>query len=82
MKKKLVLAGFLGFTLLFGCSQIENEMSADSPKQFKKVSSEDGFDVVIHIDTGCYYAKSNYSHNRGTLTQMLNRDGSPYCKGE
>lgn len=81
MKKRiLVLSGLLGFGVLFGCSQVSNDVSADSPKMFVRVSNEGIFTVYKHKETNCLYTVSDSSYNYGNLTQLLNKDGLPYCE--
>lgn len=80
-KMKLVLTGLFTFSVLFGCGQSADITKADSTKQFTKVSVEDDTAIYEHNDTGCYYLISDGYYNEGTATQMLDKDGLPYCPG-
>lgn len=91
-KRKVVLASLLGFTLLFGCSQVEEEKELHVSSN--KVSAEevisDNFEIIseseegaftyelIHTPTQCHYVQTH----KGGLTQMfIEKDGVsvPYC---
>ena len=85
MKKKLVIAGLLGFTLLFGCSQTYQEVEADKEKEFTIVSSEDitrhkTIYILKHNKTGCYYIMATNYDGGPAITLMLDKDGLPYCE--
>ena len=85
MKKKLVIAGLLGFTLLFGCSQTYQEVEADKEKEFTVISSESSglYKTIItlkHNKTGCYYLVVTRSDGGIGITPMLDKDGLPYCE--
>ena len=83
MKKKLTIIGLLGFTLLFGCTQTQNEAGANKESEFTAVSQEDfGGGIIIkfkHNDSGCYYIAKSDAFGGGGMTQMLNKDGLPIC---
>jgi len=93
MKKKLVLAGFIGFTFLFGCSQIGNEdkVKAYLPNTFNQVSKDEFNDMEIYKVkeevNGCYYVIAIPSYGTSytpSVTQMMvEKDGVtvPYCEG-
>jgi len=83
MKKRLVLAGFIGFTFLFGCSQISNEVNADGDKGMTLVSKSDGNYIYKHKKTGCYYLRTKLGYSGGVVQMMVEKDGVtvPYCEG-
>jgi len=87
MKKKLVLVGFIGFTFLFGCSQINNEVDANSERWFTKVHSEhhsnNNLTVIKHNGDGCYYLITTNTNSGGVVQMMVEKDGVtvPYCEG-
>ncbi|KOS61486.1 hypothetical protein FJQ98_16400 [Lysinibacillus agricola] len=89
MKRKLVLVGMLGFTILFGCSQSDEGNVYASDQGEMNVMSVDRVhngDAVIlkHKDTGCYYTyvRGTGSSTSSAPTQMMVvKDGVvvPYC---
>lgn len=89
MKRKLLLVGMLGFTVLFGCNQSnEGNVKASGQGEFNVVSVNDvhrGDAVILkHEKTGCYYAyiKGGGSSTSTPLTQMtVEKNGVviPYC---
>ena len=90
MKKKLTLVGFIGFGVLFGCSQVNQEVEASLPVNFK-VEAEDtvGWGEVYKakdMDTGCYYifgvSRSNSATTVSTTQMMIEKGGVsvPYCE--
>lgn len=44
---------------------------------FMRISSEHCFDIVYDTDTKVMYSRSMGSYNRGTLTVLVNPDGTP-----
>lgn len=87
MKNKLVLVGFMGFAVLFGCSQVSQDISAEGESKMKVISSDEvhrGYAVVLkHKDTGCYYTyvSGGSSSTSSAPTQMfIEKDGKsiPY----
>ena len=47
------------------------------PTTFMLVEQYDGFYTVVDSDTGVMYAVSNGGYNHGTLTLLVNADGTP-----
>ena len=74
--KKVFIALLLGVTCLMGCTHITK---SETPERFEYV--EDGyygrFDVVRDTQTGVMYAVSSKPYNYGTVTVLVNADGSP-----
>ena len=89
MKKKLVLAGFIGFTFLFGCSKISNEVDAGSEHLFMKVGSSYQLDDINEVTqfkhkiTGCNFIYVDGYRDGGLVQIMIEKDGVtvPYCEG-
>lgn len=88
MKKKLILVGFVGFTFLFGCSQIKNEVNENGENLFLKVGSEykTNSNVIIqfkHKSTGCNFVYVDGDRDGGLFQMMIEKDGVtvPYCEG-
>ena len=85
MKKKLTIVGLLGFTFLFGCGQIENEVEAGEDGIFEYIGKSDVDNLkrvreVKHKDTGCHYLITNSDGDYArALIQMYDKDGLPYC---
>ena len=81
--KKIVtalLALALAF-LLCGCGR-KMEQIGDASKaatRFSVVDSYGRFDVIVDLDTGVMYSMSTGGHSSGTLTLLVNWDGSPRC---
>lgn len=90
MKRKLLLVGMLGFTILFGCSQASNEVSASLPNSFNPTSKDiiDSVNVfkIQDKDTGCYYlfGTTDYgtSHTPSATQMFIEKNGVtvPYCE--
>lgn len=73
--KKIILGIILIVMLLSlsGCSTSE----AGTDKRFVKVSDESYFIVYYDKKTKVMYAVSNCSYNYGTVTLLVNADGTP-----
>lgn len=88
MKKKFVLTGFLGFTFLFGCNQIDNgEVSASTPNGFSLVTKTDiGMRndalELVHNETKCHYLYVDGVQKAGLIQMFVEKDGAsvPYCE--
>lgn len=65
----MAIAAILFFT---GC-----DVSGSSTRTFMRISSEHYFDIVYDTDTKVMYSRSMGSYNRGTLTVLVNPDGTP-----
>lgn len=74
--KKAFIALLLGITCLIGCSHIAD---SETPKRFEYVDRGyyGWFDVVRDTQTGVMYAVSQEPYNYGTVTLLVNSDGSP-----
>lgn len=90
MKRKLIILGMLGFTVLFGCNQSnEGNVSASNNGEMNVVSVDEvyrGEAVILkHKSTGCYYT---YVRGSGSTTSnaptqmMIEKNGVtvPYCE--
>lgn len=53
------------------------DVSGSSTRTFMRISSEHYFDIVYDTDTKVMYSRSMGSYNRGTLTVLVNSDGTP-----
>ena len=78
----LIVGVLLGVILmnLVGCTPVEDTTvaQADSKRMFEVISErEHHFDVIYDVETGVMYARSNGAENRGTLTVLVNPDGTP-----
>lgn len=93
MKKKLlVIMLTVGVCLgIVGCDyskaeRVNSEESNEIPSMFVVVESNniDGIDglVCYHRSTKVIYWVSDFGYNRGSLTVLLNPDGSPMVYGE
>lgn len=83
MKKKLTIIGLLGFTFLFGCTQTQHEAGAKIPDGFVLIErNEEVFSAgkvyeIKHVKTGYHYIIT--TNGNSSVTQMLDKDGLPYC---
>jgi len=82
MLKKItaVLLALLIAILLCGCGYKGMATLGDQTKEpttFRLAERYNDFDVVVDTDTGVMYAVSSGGYNRGTLTLLVNADGSP-----
>lgn len=78
--KRLVLAFLLAVAVLTtsGCSDgIDEEPRADTSKMFVRVENCGSFDVVYDKDTKVMYTVSSSSYNYGSVTLLVNSDGTP-----
>jgi hypothetical protein len=75
--KKVFIALLLGVTCLM-CSCVYTADS-ETPKRFEYVDRGyyGWFDVVRDTKTGVMYAVSQEPYNYGTVTLLVNADGSP-----
>jgi len=88
MKKKLTLVGFIGFGVLFGCSQVSQDVSASLPNGFKIVAKDkigEGRStqyVLNHIESGCKYVYIDHWDATAITQMMIEKDGAtiPYCE--
>ena len=86
MKRKLAVLGLLGFAALFGCSQVDNTVSAGKEGEFEVVSKEsfdyNYFTKIKHKETGCYYLYVTSSQKAGLTQMFIEKDGAsvPYCE--
>lgn len=84
--KKVVLTVVVGFTFLFGCSQVENKVEAGEDGIFEYIGKSDTDRLnrvkeVKHKDTGCHYLITNNDGDYArAMVQMLDKDGLPYCE--
>lgn len=79
MKKKIILAALLAVMMVVLC--------ACSTLQDKEVQTEDGLfmvyqkymsgNIIVDTQTNVMYWMSTGTHNFGTLTMLVERDGSP-----
>lgn len=88
MKRKLVLTGFLGFTFLFGCNQIDKvEVSASEESEYEivlneKLTHSEDLTQVKHRETGCHYLYYDGVQGGGLTQMFIEKDGQtvPYCE--
>lgn len=79
MKKKIILAVLLAVMMVMLC--------ACSTEPSKEGESENGFfmvyqkymsgDIIVDTQTNVMYWMSTGTHNSGTLTMLVEKDGSP-----
>ena len=63
--------------VLFGCSSI-NKVDADTNLMFAQIGyGGTGVAIVYDIETGVMYTKSTSGYNCGSMTVMVNPDGTP-----
>lgn len=89
-KRKVALTSLLGFTLLFGCSQVEgerdlhvggNKVSAEEflPEAFIEVQKSDvgghGTIKFKDVDTGCYYIRTRDVQAVAMVQMFIEKDG-------
>lgn len=85
MKKRLILVGIIGFGVLFGCSQVTQDVSAIGVNQFELVSTDnhkgDTLYTYKHKQTGCYYLTNKNGYSGGMVQMFIEKDGEsiPYC---
>lgn len=75
----VLLALLLFVVLLCSCGR-QMEQNGDEKRaatSFSVVDSYDHFKIIVDMDTGVMYAQSNSPYNCGTLTLLVNYDGSP-----
>ena len=82
---KFLAAFLLIILLLAGCGK-QMEQIGDSSKavtHFSVVDEYEYFSVIVDMDTGVMYAMQKgskaYGGSMGTLTLLVNWDGSPRC---
>lgn len=90
MKRKIVIAGMLGFTALFGCSQDSEKVEAGLPEGFDLISKDEidkgNIYVLRNKSTGCYYTytTSVYSDTFAPNVEIMfiekNGVTVPYCE--
>lgn len=88
MKKKLALVGFIGFGVLFGCSQVGQNAEAGLPNGFEIVTKDEIGEgrstqyVLNHIESGCKYVYIDHWDTTAITQMMFEKDGVtiPYCE--
>lgn len=86
MKKKLILIGFLGFTALFGCSQVSQEVEAGKDSDVVKASSDRidwvDYTIIKHKETGCHFMFADGDQESGFVQMFIEKNGVsvPYCE--
>lgn len=76
MKKFLmILAGAALLLLLMGCTHASAEGKGE--KFFVMVEDGSSYDIVYQRETKVMYAISDGVYNGGTVTLLVNADGSP-----
>lgn len=89
-KRKVTLAGLMGFTVLFGCSQMEDK---NKHAEVNTVSAEellaDNFEVIskseitnvtyqyelVHETTKCHYTYVDGSRDGGLVQMFIEKEG-------
>ena len=76
--KKVIIAIFLCFILLTGCSRMER-VGAPNPdtSMFVIIEQNPIYYVVYHKETKVMYTISCGGYNAGNFTNLVNADGSP-----
>lgn len=72
-----VLAAILVVLLLSSCAKNMDTPVENESKSFKVVDLCGDFYTVVDLQTGVMYAVSNGYYNRGTVTLLVNADGTP-----
>ena len=78
--KRLVLAFLLAVAVLTvsGCSDgMDEEPRADASKMFVSIENCGSFDIMYDKDTKVMYTVSSSSYNYGSVTLLVNSDGTP-----
>lgn len=71
----LVVFIFMAFLM---CSTGSTTAEADSTMGFEVLDRSFGITVIVYdVETGVMYAMSNGSYNAGSMTVMVNPDGTP-----
>ena len=66
--------------LLCGCArQMEQMPNEQAATRFSVVDEYARFQIVVDLDTGVMYSMSTGGYSSGTLTLLVNWDGSPRC---
>lgn len=83
-KIKYFLGGVIAAVLLIAMAACETQPAAASfenstslQAQFVKIDSNADFDIVYNAANRVMYTQSRGMNNRGTLTLLVNDDGSP-----
>ena len=81
-----IILVMLCYLVLVGCCAFSDPKPSD-PNQhneyFVKISTEDGGDIVYDTRTRVQYWRSSGYYNRGTLTMLCDKHGTPlYYYGE
>lgn len=78
---KILAALLLIILLLCGCGRQMEQIGDESKAatHFSVVDRHENFDIIVDTDTGVMYSMSTSGYNRGTMTVLLNWDGSPRC---
>ena len=82
MKKSAIFALMLVIVMLLccACRKIEDIKPKNTETEnaiFKKYCDEDGGMVVVDTETNVMYWLSTAAYNYGTLTLLVNKDGTP-----
>lgn len=82
---KILAALLLIILLLCGCGRQMEQIGDESKAatRFSVVDEYEYFSVIVDMDTGVMYAmqtrKGTYGGSAGSLTLLVNWDGSPRC---
>ncbi len=75
---KIIIAIFLCFILLIGCSRMERvETASPDISMFVIIEENPNYYVVYHKETKVMYTISYGGYNAGNFTLLVNADGSP-----
>lgn len=81
MKKKIasIIAIAMALFILTSCNlkTIENAENDSPTSMFVRIETGNCWYVVYHKETKVMYAVSRGSHNYGTFTQLVDKDGKP-----
>lgn len=78
MRKVCIIAAIvLAASLMVGCAAQPTEGSTDRESIYRVVETGFNYDIIYDTRTGVMYHMSNGSYNRGTLTLLVNADGTP-----
>ncbi|MBE5957177.1 MAG: hypothetical protein E7253_12110 [Lachnospiraceae bacterium] len=78
MKNKILVAIIIGLIVICtGCAKAEETPYQSETSMFIKVEDSGVFGVVYNKETKVMYAISQGVYNCGSLTLLVNADGSP-----
>lgn len=79
--KKIIILGIIIIGMLVCLTGCSSESEAETERRFIKVSDENSFNIYYDKETKVMYAISDSSYNYGTVTLLVNADGTPLLYG-